>query len=365
MMKIGDIRFDKVRKDYGKVTALSELNLDIAAGERLVLLGPSGCGKTTALRIIAGLESITAGELYLGGQLANDLEPGERSVAMVFQNYALYPHMTIWDNIAFGLETKGVPAPEITARIQMALEMVNLAGLESRRPRELSGGQRQRVALARAVVKQAPYFLLDEPLSNLDSQLRAHARTELVRLHEQIASTMVYVTHDQVEAMTIGQRVAVMAKGVLQQIAPPDIIYNRPVNTFVARFIGNPMINLFQASVESGVLRLTPDTVLELPPVWRTILAAKNATQVLFGIRPEHVNLSPDSRNNGIPAMITMREELGSMRIAYLKLAGLELTAVAGGSQLFPADNSVYWDIDWDQVHFFDEASGISLGYPE
>ena len=358
----GEIKFDHVKKQFGPVVVIPDLSLTINAGERLVLLGPSGCGKTTALRMIAGLESISAGDLYLGGVLANELEPGERQVAMVFQNYALYPHMTVWDNIAFGLETKKIPRTEIGERIEQALQMLNLSGLEKRKPKELSGGQRQRVALARAVVKQAPYFLLDEPLSNLDAQLRSRARKELVKLHEVIGSTMVYVTHDQVEAMTIGQRIVVMSQGVLQQAGTPAEIYDWPANVFVARFIGSPPMNLTPAGVAGGTLRIG-ETTLTPPQYWLKRLADYDGRMVELGMRPEHVKLYEKSTpaEESLEVKITFKEHFGNQSILYFQCGGKELAAVAAPNQAQEGNGPAYWRLNWEQVRLFDGATGQSI----
>ena len=253
---MSSIVFKNVCKNYGNTQVVKNLNLEINPGERLVLLGPSGCGKSTTLRMIAGLEKITSGELYFGDKVMNDIESGDRNVAMVFQNYALYPHMTVWDNITFGLRMNKVEREEIEKRAREALKILNLEGLEKRYSKELSGGQRQRVALCRAVVKQSPFFLLDEPLSNLDVQLRNTSREELVKLHNLYRPTFVYVTHDQIEAMTIGHRIAVLNKGYLQQIDTPEKIYNNPVNVFVAKFIGIPQINIIRVNINEGELLL-------------------------------------------------------------------------------------------------------------
>ena len=253
---MSSIVFKNVCKNYGNTQVVKNLNLEINPGERLVLLGPSGCGRSTTLRMIAGLEKITSGELYFGDKVMNDIESGDRNVAMVFQNYALYPHMTVWDNITFGLRMNKVEREEIEKRAREALKILNLEGLEKRYSKELSGGQRQRVALCRAVVKQSPFFLLDEPLSNLDVQLRNISREELVKLHNLYRPTFVYVTHDQIEAMTIGHRIAVLNKGYLQQIDTPEKIYNNPVNVFVAKFIGIPQINIIRVNINEGELLL-------------------------------------------------------------------------------------------------------------
>ena len=364
--KAGEIKFEHVKKQFGPVVVIPDLNLTINAGERLVLLGPSGCGKTTALRMIAGLEEVSAGSLYLNGELANEREPGERQVAMVFQNYALYPHMTVWDNIAFGLETKKIPTDEIAARIERALQMLNLSGLEHRKPKELSGGQRQRVALARAVVKQAPYFLLDEPLSNLDAQLRSRARKELVKLHEVIGSTMVYVTHDQVEAMTIGQRIVVMSQGVLQQVGSPAEIYDWPANVFVARFIGSPPMNLTTAGVAGGILRIGGAELIP-PPSWRQGLAVYEGRCVELGLRPEHVRLtrSAGTAETALAVEVSFQEHFGNQSILYFQCGGKEWAAVAPPHQPCEAGGKFYWQLEWERIRLFDGESGQAIALPE
>lgn len=253
---MNSISFKNVNKSFGKVDVIKDLNLDIKEGERLILLGPSCCGKSTILRMISGLETLTSGELYLNGELANDVESGERSIAMVFQNYALYPHMTVKDNVEYGLKMNKVPQKERNQKVSEVLEILGLEDLENRTPKELSGGQRQRVALSRAIVKDSNFFLLDEPLSNLDAQLRGHARKELVRLHEIYKQTFVYVTHDQVEAMTIGHRIALLNEGKIQMIDTPKHVYHRPSNIFVAKFIGSPSMNIVLTKYEDGVLRM-------------------------------------------------------------------------------------------------------------
>src|SRR5512144_668536 len=236
-----------LNKKYDEVHAVKDVNLTIRDKEFMVFVGPSGCGKTTTLRMVAGLEEITAGEISIGDRVVNDLPPKDRDIAMVFQNYALYPHMSVYDNMAFGLKMRKFPKPEIAKRVQEAAEILGIQELLKRKPRQLSGGQRQRVAVGRAIVRHPQVFLFDEPLSNLDAKLRVHMRTEIKRLHQAVKTTLIYVTHDQVEAMTLGDRIAVLKKGVLQQIADPATLYARPANLFVAGFIGSPAINLFRA----------------------------------------------------------------------------------------------------------------------
>ena len=243
-----NIVFDHVVKAYDKNVIVKDLNMEIREGERLILLGPSGCGKSTTLRMIAGLEKLSGGNLYMDGRLVNDVPCGERNVSMVFQNYALFPHMTVQSNIVYGLKAHKMDPAEIKTRLSEVLDMLDLKGLEERRPKDLSGGQRQRVALARAVVKRSDYFLLDEPLSNLDAQLRLRARKELVKIHEMYHQTLIYVTHDQIEAMTVGQRIALMHEGKMQMLDTPANVYNRPANVFTAKFIGSPSMNIVEAS---------------------------------------------------------------------------------------------------------------------
>jgi len=270
--------------------------------------------------------------------------------------------MTVWENIAFGLETKKVPQAEIKKRIDVALQMLNLTGLEARKPRELSGGQRQRIALARAVVKQAPYFLLDEPLSNLDAQLRARARKELVKLHDYIGSTMVYVTHDQVEAMTIGQRIVVMAQGVLQQIGTPADIYDRPANVFVARFIGSPPMNLIDVQVEGQTLRLGR-FALKLPAAWAAHLNDYNGKLLQLGIRPEHVVLTETAgdADTSMEVQVTFKEHLGNQSILYFLCGEKEVTASVNAGQPLTDSATLFWCIDWEHVRIFDSASGNAI----
>lgn len=259
-----NIVFENVKKAYGKNVVVEDLCMEVKEGERLILLGPSGCGKSTTLRMIAGLENVTAGNLWMRDQVVNDVPCGERGVSMVFQNYALFPHMSVKNNIIYGLKAHKMDENEINARLKEVLKMLELEGLEDRKPKELSGGQRQRVALARAVVKRADYFLLDEPLSNLDAQLRMRARKELVKIHEMYHPTLVYVTHDQIEAMTVGDRIALMYRGKMEMLDTPSHVYNRPASVFCAKFIGSPSMNIVEAEYHNGALVIGKQKV-ELP----------------------------------------------------------------------------------------------------
>lgn len=283
-----NIVFNAVTKSYHGKEIIKQLNFEIKEGERVVLLGPSGSGKSTTLRMIAGLEDITSGQLFMGHTCVNDVPPGKRNIAMVFQNYALFPHFNVWDNIVFGLKLQNLPASEIEFRTKAAINMLNLNGYEHRLIQSLSGGQKQRVALCRAIVKQSPYFLLDEPLANLDAQLRQHARQELIKIHENCNSTMIYVTHDQVEAMTIGQRIAILHEGVLQQFGNPQEVYNQPANTFVASFIGTPAMNLWTLPINNGQIQLGSST-LNIPESIKKLITTDN---VILGIRPEKIKVT-------------------------------------------------------------------------
>jgi sn-glycerol 3-phosphate transport system ATP-binding protein/multiple sugar transport system ATP-binding protein len=351
------ILFKNVCKSYGDHVVVDNLTMSIRQGERLILLGPSGCGKTTTLRMIAGLEAISSGTLEMGGRVVNQVEPGDRKVAMVFQNYALYPHMTVWDNITFGLVMQKLSKTEIAGRAQKALAILNLTGFEQRKPKELSGGQKQRVALARALVKQAPYFLLDEPLSNLDTQLRQQARTELIKIHDLFQPTMIYVTHDQVEAMTVGHRIAVMNQGVLQQLDTPDVIYKYPANTFVASFIGAPPMNLIKGVLRNGALYIG-DIRVEMPSVWQQAIAHKSCVYV--GIRPEQCRLSNTAPISGAMDLI---ENLGGQKCAHVRLGdGQRILSVFPAAAPVP-EGTVGVSFNWEDVNLFDCETGENIGW--
>jgi multiple sugar transport system ATP-binding protein len=323
------VTFSSVGKVYGDGTrAVDNFDLEVADGEFVVFVGPSGCGKTTALRMVAGLEEISEGEIRIGDRIVNDLEPRERDVAMVFQNYALYPHMSVYDNISFGLRMQKVKKGKIHERVTEISRVLGLDELLQRKPRQLSGGQRQRVAMGRAIVRDPSFFLMDEPLSNLDARLRVQMRAEIARIQRELNATTIYVTHDQVEAMTMGDRVAVLRKGVLQQTDEPQVLYDRPVNLFVASFIGSPSMNLLQASLEgrngSLAARIGPQE-LSVPAevaAARPGLAAYEGKTVGIGIRPEHVE-DASIGLGGAPRLrgkVLVMEALGSERLAHLEL---------------------------------------------
>jgi ABC-type sugar transport system ATPase subunit len=332
------VRYVDVDKRFGRVEAVRGLSLDVADGEFMVLVGPSGSGKTTALRMLAGLESITRGEIHIGERVVNRLSPRERDIAMVFQDYALYPQMTVFDNLAFGLRRRGLPKAEIAQRVDTATQMLDLGNLLDRRPGQLSGGQAQRVALGRALVREPQVFLMDEPLSNLDAKLRTQTRGEIKRLQHDVRTTTVYVTHDQVEAMTMGDRIAVMNDGVLEQVGTPEELYEQPANRFVAGFIGTPAMSFFDAgaSAEDGALRLrAPDLDVRLPQ------SAPLPGDVTVGVRPEAARLW-DGRNGAvgpISGTVAYVEALGRETFIGVDAAGSRITLhQEGRTGLQPGD---------------------------
>ena len=322
---MAEIQLDKLTKVYGDGTkAVSDFDLEIADGEFVVFVGPSGCGKTTALRMIAGLEPITAGTVAIGGEIVNTLPPKDRDVAMVFQNYALYPHMSAYDNMAFALKMRGVEKAEIERRVTGAARKLGLSEVLKKKPRTLSGGQRQRVAMGRAIVREPQAFLMDEPLSNLDAKLRVEMRAEIARIQRDLGVTTIYVTHDQVEAMTMGDRVCVLRGGFLQQVASPQELYYLPANLFVAEFIGSPAMNLVRAELAGGEVRFG-DRVLPVPDGVRSArpsLAAYVGKQVVLGIRPEDIEDVELARNSGgrLKVEIDIREDMGSEVFAHFAI---------------------------------------------
>lgn len=289
---MAEVRFENVTKKFGETMAVNNLNLEIPDKEFLVLVGPSGCGKSTVLRLLSGLEEVTKGNIYIGGRLVNNVAPKDRDIAMVFQSYALYPHMSVYDNMAFGLSLRRVPKNEINRRVKEAAQILGIENLLQRKPRQLSGGQRQRVALGRAIVREPAAFLLDEPLSNLDAKLRVQTRAELSKLHQRLGTTFIYVTHDQVEAMTMATRIAVLDRGVLQQVGTPQELYERPDNLFVAGFIGSPAMNFFDVTVAGTADELYLDSGsfrVPVSPQNAPALVSRLGTRVTLGIRPEDI----------------------------------------------------------------------------
>ena len=359
------VTFDHVTKKYGDVTAVDDLNLEIQDGEFMVLVGPSGCGKTTSLRMVAGLEEITAGTLRIGDKVVNDVAPKDRDIAMVFQSYALYPHMTVYDNLAFGLKLRKVPKADIDKRVQEAAGILDLGKLLARKPKELSGGQRQRVALGRAIVREPAVFLMDEPLSNLDAKLRVQTRAEIARLHQRLKTTMVYVTHDQIEAMTMGTRIAVMSDGLLQQVGTPQALYDTPVNRFVAGFIGSPAMNFVDVALNgtgAGATLDGADFKLPLPARMRESVGPTSGRPLVAGIRPEHLDLvtsGPDDATVQVKADVV--EYLGNEELLHVTAGAKELVAVVGAEHRVRPGDILNLVVPLDKVHLFDAESGASL----
>ena len=338
---MASITFDHLSKKFDQTTAVDDLNIEVTDGEFLVLVGPSGCGKTTALRMLAGLEDITSGRVLIGDRVVNNVAPGARDVAMVFQSYALYPHMTIYDNLAFSLRNSKLPKQEIERRVSETAEVLELGALIKRKPRQLSGGQRQRVALGRAIVREPAAFLMDEPLSNLDAALRGQTRAEILKLQKRLGTTTIYVTHDQVEAMTMGDRIAVMRLGVLQQIGTPQELYNAPANTFVAGFIGSPAMNL----VPAELFRL-------------------GSADQLAGFRPEHIEPRHSAADGALrfDASVEAVEFLGDEQIAHLRVGDVELVAKLAADSSLAERGEQSFEVTSDKVFLFDAESGRSLG---
>ena len=319
------VTLEQVSKQFGNVLAVNDVSLEIPDRQFTVLVGPSGCGKTTCLRLVAGLEEATAGNIYIGERLVNDVAPKDRDIAMVFQNYALYPHMTVYDNMAFGLRLRKYPRPEIDRRVKEAAEMLGIQELLSRKPKQLSGGQRQRVALGRAIVREPQVFLMDEPLSNLDAKLRVQTRAEIKKLHARLQTTTIYVTHDQVEAMTMGDRIVVMKDGLVQQVDSPLNLYEKPANLFVAGFIGSPAMNFLEAKLAQQNGKLVVDGAVfqaDVPQEFSSRLSNWSGRPIIFGIRPEDIYdraLRPDTKDGAIiRAAVDVHEPLGSDIILYL-----------------------------------------------
>ncbi len=357
------VTFDHVYKRYGEVTAVSDFNLEIGDGEFMVLVGPSGCGKTTSLRMIAGLEEISDGTLRIGDKVVNDVAPKDRDIAMVFQSYALYPHMSVRDNLAFGLKLRKVAKSEIESRINEAAGILQLEKLLDRKPKELSGGQRQRVALGRAIVREPAVFLMDEPLSNLDAKLRVQTRAEIARLHQRLGTTMVYVTHDQVEAMTMGQRIAVMSDGLLQQVGSPQELYDRPKNRFVAGFIGSPAMNFIEVNVPGGgTTDLSEGSFhFPLPPSYREALQGAGS-KVVAGFRPEHLDLA---EIGGIVATIRgtadVVEYLGNEELLHVTSDGREIVAIVSSAHRVRPGDVIELRLPVGKLHLFNAETGASL----
>jgi lactose/L-arabinose transport system ATP-binding protein len=324
-----------VRKSFGSVEVIKGVDLDIKSKEFVVFVGPSGCGKSTLLRMIAGLEGISAGEVHIGDTLVNDVDPSKRGIAMVFQTYALYPHMTVRENMGFALRFAGVPKPEIAKQVDEAARILELGPLMNRRPKELSGGQRQRVAIGRAIVRHPEVFLFDEPLSNLDAELRVHMRIEIARLHKELNTTIIYVTHDQVEAMTLADKIVVLRDGVIEQAGTPLDLYDDPDNIFVAGFIGSPKMNFIKGVMDDGAVRLPDYDNRKVP----TSVKAANGTAVTVGIRPEHFKSGGSA---SLPLTVELVEHLGGETYAYARHSGGELLTLATNNARDVASGDAY-----------------------
>ncbi|MCI2424665.1 sn-glycerol-3-phosphate ABC transporter ATP-binding protein UgpC [Candidatus Acetothermia bacterium] len=360
---MAEVLLKGVTKKFGNFVAVDKLDLTINDGEFTVLVGPSGCGKTTTLRMIAGLEEITSGDIYIGDRLVNDIPPKDRDIAMVFQNYALYPHMDVYNNMAFGLKLRKTPKQEINRRVKEAAELLGITEKLKSKPRQLSGGQRQRVALGRAIVREPKVFLFDEPLSNLDAKLRVAMRAELQELHQKLKTTSIYVTHDQVEAMTLGQRVAVMNKAVLHQYDPPQQLYDYPIDQFVAGFIGSPAMNFFNARLtsESGILYVeNRGFKLALPD--RNQRIEYDSEDVVLGIRPEDLHGPVDSDDNDVIAVrVKVVEPLGDEIQIYADCSGQELVASLNPRQQIRVGDTIKLRVAMDYMHLFDPHSGRTI----
>ena len=361
---MASVTFEHVGKKFGDFVALNDLNIEIKDKEFLVLVGPSGCGKTTALRCLAGLEEVTSGQVKIADQVVNDVPPKDRDIAMVFQSYALYPHMTVYDNMAFGLKLRKIPKEQIKKRVESAAGVLGIEALLKRRPRELSGGQRQRVAVGRAIVREPKVFLFDEPLSNLDAKLRVQTRAEISKLHQNLQTTFIYVTHDQTEAMTMASRIAVMNKGLLQQLDTPQTLYDKPANLFVAGFIGSPAMNFFPATLRKDGNNLFVDSSefsVQIPEDRTGLYMPYAGKQVIFGIRPEDIH-NPAFVPSGIhaapvDAKVDVTELMGNEIFLYLVTGKNSYVARVDPRTRFTIGNKVQVAFNMDNFHIFDATS--------
>jgi len=356
---VAQVRLTNVTKRFGDFTAVDDLSMEIEDGKFTVLVGPSGCGKTTTLRMVAGLEETTEGEIQIGDRVVNRVPPKDRDIAMVFQNYALYPHMDVFNNMAFGLKLRKTPKPEIKERVQKAADLLGITDKLKSKPRELSGGQRQRVAVGRAIVRDPKVFLFDEPLSNLDAKLRVQMRTELEQLHQKLQTTTVYVTHDQVEAMTLGDKIAVMRDGVVQQYAPPQATYDHPANQFVAGFIGSPAMNFLPARVErhgedvrllsDGFSIVLPLSGIELPE------------NVMMGVRPENLDGPTDVQENTLVVQASVTEQLGNALLVYGACGEENIVASLDPHRVVNVGSTIRLSVNLETIRLFDPETQSSL----
>ncbi|MCB0077887.1 MAG: ABC transporter ATP-binding protein [Anaerolineales bacterium] len=358
---MASVTYNNIYKSWGEVKVIKDLNLEIRDKEFLVLVGPSGSGKSTALRLLAGLEEITSGELYIGDRLVNDVPPKDRDIAMVFQSYALYPHMSVYDNMAFGLKLRKMPAAEIEEKVKEAAGMLGLETLLDRKPKALSGGQRQRVALGRAIVRHPAVFLMDEPLSNLDAKLRVETRSQISKLHKRLDTTFVYVTHDQTEALTMADRIAVLKDGMLQQVDSPQVLYDSPKNVFVAGFIGSPAMNFFDATVTGSPEEMYIDTGgfrVRVPQSYVNALRGYGGKKVVFGIRPEDIHsarFTPGGvTGETVRGKVDMQEIMGNEIILYMDTSGSSYTARVDPRERAQIGDEVEVAFNMENMHVFD-----------
>jgi len=361
---MAEVRLDEVRKEFGSVTAVEDFTLSIGNGEFVVFVGPSGCGKSTTLRMLAGLEDVSMGSISIDGRAVNNIHPKDRDIAMVFQNYALYPHLNVFENMSFGLRAKRLPRPEIEARTHEAAEILGLGDLLKRRPGELSGGQKQRVAMGRAIVRQPKVFLFDEPLSNLDAKLRHKMRAEMKLLHQRVQTTTVYVTHDQVEAMTLADRIVIMNQGRIEQVGTPEEVYKQPASQFVASFIGSPAMNFATGLIS----KYSGKTILETESGVAIELASSKVVQgqqVYLGFRPEHMQLSdvakPSKGHISISGDIKVVEPMGHETVLTCDGGFSEIVGKYEGEKHFLPGENIHFHIRMDRLHYFDLETGIRI----
>ena len=357
--------YEHVSKKFGDVAAVDDLNLEVKSGEFLILLGPSGCGKTTTIRLTAGLETPTSGRIYIGDKLVNDLPPRDRNVAMVFQDYALYPHMTVYQNISFPLRVRKMSREEIDEHVRKVAAMLRITELLQRKPKEISGGQAQRVALGRAMVREPSVFLFDEPLSNIDAKLRIEMRAELVKLQRELGTTTIYVTHDQEEAMTIGHRIVIMNKGIVQQVGAPLEAYDHPNSAFVARFIGSPAMNMLEGSVKDKDERLTVDVgpfTCFVPDNLNNAFRQTGVSEVMIGIRPEEITVVKQKNSDTIEAKIDVIEPIGSDTYLYLDAGGIPLIARTSPHIDMTIGDRVWLLLHEERFHLFNKRDGNRIG---
>ena len=353
---MASVKLNKLDKSYGSLRIVKGIDLEIADGEFVVLVGPSGCGKSTTLRMVAGLESITGGEVSIGDRVVNRLAPRERDIAMVFQDYALYPHKTVRENMGFSLKVRGIAAGEAAARVDEAANMLGISHLLDRRPGQLSGGQRQRVAMGRAIVRRPQVFLFDEPLSNLDAKLRGQVRTEIKKLHQQLGTTIIYVTHDQVEAMTLADRIVILRGGDIEQVGTPDEVYNRPNSVFVGGFVGSPAMNFARAKVQSGCLHFASGDRLSLDVMRAGREPLQDGREVIVGIRPEHFGPVSDPAM-ALSVKVQVVEPLGSDTLVHFDVGGDMLTARMSPETRPDVGAEFRIGVDPAKIHLFDAAS--------